>query len=101
MKKAIVNKVNLINEMILEFKALDLEIPVTYDGGTFPYYIDINGVSIKNQFVYIDENKSQYAYNFEKRYNTNKEWGIGSMEELNHHLNLIKRVLTKSLKENK
>lgn len=98
MKKSIVNKVNLINEMLLDFKALDLETPVTYDGGTFPYYVDLNSVSIKNQFVYIDENKSQYGYGFEKRYNTNREFGIGSLEELNHHLNLIKRTLAKAIK---
>ena len=99
MKKSILNKVNAINELVKTAKSLDIETPVTYDGGTWPYEIDINGVSVKNQFVYIDENKSTYGYGFEKRYNTNHEYGIGSLEELNHHLNLIKRTLTKAIKK--
>ena len=98
MKKSILNKVNAINELVKTAKSLDVETPVTYDGGTWPYEIDINGVSVQNQFVYIDENKSTYGYGFEKRYNTNHDYGIGSLEELNHHLNLIKRTLTKAIK---
>jgi hypothetical protein len=98
MKKSLLNKVNLINDLIETAKSLDIETPVTYDGGTFPYYIDINFVSVKNQFVYINENKSEYSYNFENRYNSNKECGIGSLEELTYHLNLIKRTLAKAIK---
>ena len=98
MKKAILNKVNAINELIKTAKGLDIETPVTYDGGTWPYEIDINWISVKNQFVYIDENKSRYSYNFEKRYNTNTEYGFGSLEDLTHHLNLIKRTLAKAIK---
>ena len=33
------------------------EVPYTYDGGTWPYYIDIKENEDKKQFVYITENK--------------------------------------------
>ncbi len=97
MKKALLNRINKINDMISDIKNLD-ETPSTYDGGTWPYSIDINGITIKNQFVYIDENKSRFSYNFEKRYNVNKEEGFGSQEELKWALSLILRTFKKALK---
>lgn len=103
MKKAILNRINQINALIPEIKKLD-ETPCTYDGGTWPFYIDINGIDIKNQFVYIRENKSrrliaEYGYGFEKRYNVNKEEGFGSLEELKWALSLILRTFKKEIKK--
>ena len=72
------------------------EIPSTYDGGTWPYYIQLTGpIKIKNQFVYIPEEKGQFNYGFEKRYNTNKLEGFGSLEDLSRHLTLISRAFKK------
>ena len=90
MKKRIQTKIDKINDM-LEAVALADETPTTYDGGTFPYYVQLKApIRVKNQFVYIPEDKwSMYSYRFEKRYNVNREYGIGSLEELNHHLNVI------------
>tara|TARA_R110002051_G_C8719697_1_gene496510 strand:+ start:304 stop:618 length:315 start_codon:yes stop_codon:yes gene_type:complete len=102
MKKSLVKKINEVNELCLLIKeAYDkdlIDTPTTYDGGTWPYYVDVKGVKIKNQFVYIDEVKSRHSYNFEKRYNSNKEEGFGSLEELNWHLNLIRKTYKKELK---
>lgn len=72
------------------------EIPYTYDGGTWPYYIQLTGpIQVKNQFVYIQEEKGQFNYGFEKRYNTNKPEGFGSLEDLSRHLTLINRAFKK------
>jgi len=97
MKKAILNRINQINDLVTEIKNMD-EVPYTYDGGTWPYYIDINGVDVKNQFVYIRENKSRHGYGFEKRYNVNKEEGFASLEELKWALSLILRTFKKQIK---
>ena len=96
MKKAILNRINKINDMISEIKTLD-ETPSTYDGGTWPFYIDINSIKVKNQFVYIDENKGVYAIGFEKRYNVNNE---GQLDELKYDLSVIKRAFNQSIKNN-
>ena len=92
MKKSILTKINAINDMLGAVNKAE-EIPFTYDGGTWPYYIQLTApIETKNQFVYIHEEKGMYNFGFEKRYNTNNEW---STEELNHHLNLIKRAFKK------
>jgi hypothetical protein len=98
MKKAILNRITQINALLPEIKKLD-ETPCTYDGGTWPFYIDINGIDIKNQFVYIRENKSRNGYGFEKRYNVNKEEGFGSLEELKWALSLILKTFKKEIKK--
>ncbi len=98
MKKAIINRINEINAMISDIKNLD-QTPSTYDGGTWPYYIDIDGIDVKNQFVYIKENKSRNGYGFEKRYNVNKKEGFGSSEELKWALSLILKTFKKEIKK--
>ncbi len=103
MKKSLVKKIEEVNLLCLSIKQAyekDLiDMPTTYGGGTWPYEININKVTAKNQFVYIDEVKNKYSYGFEKRYNSNKEEGIGSLEELNWHLNLIRKTYKKELKQ--
>jgi len=98
MKKAILNRITQINALLPEIKNLD-ETPCTYDGGTWPFYIDINGIDIKNQLVYRRENKSRNGDGFEKRYNVNKEEGFGSLEELKWALSLILRTFKKEIKK--
>lgn len=95
MKKSILNRINAINEMLPKVNQSD-EIPSTYAGGTFPYYIELNApIRVKNQFVYISEEKSQYGYGFDKRYNVNNE---GSLEQLMYDLTQIKRAFTRTIK---
>jgi hypothetical protein len=96
MKKSITNTINEINKLIPEIQNMNFYV-TTYDNGTFPYYIILTDlIKVKNQFVYIAEDKSQHAYNFEKRYNTNNEH---QEEELIYHLRLIKREFKKAIKK--
>ena len=93
--KAIMNKVLAINEMLPAVLNAD-EVPMTYAGGTFPYYIDIKvPIVVSNQFVYIKEEKGNYSYGFEKRYNVNNE---GQLDELKYDLSIIKRAFNKVIK---
>lgn len=97
MRKAILNRINEINELIPLVKATD-ELVYTYGGSTFPYEIDIDRIDVKNHFVYIRENKGRYSYNFEKRYNTNLDNDIYGTEALKYHLSVILRAFKKHLK---
>ena len=93
--KAIMNRIIAINEMLPNVLNAD-EIPVSYGGGTWPYYIDITApIVVSNQFVYIKEDKGQYSYGFEKRYNVNND---EQLDELKYHLSIIKRAFNKVIK---
>jgi hypothetical protein len=93
--KAIMNKVIAINDMLPSVLVAD-EVPMTYAGGTFPYYIDIKvPIVVSNQFVYIKEEKGNYSYGFEKRYNVNNE---GQLDELKYDLSIIKRAFNQVIK---
>ena len=94
------NKINLINDLIKQARNLGIDYVYTYDGGTFPYEINIKEIQVKNQFVYILENKTEYSYGFEKRYNVNRAERYGSLEDLNYVLRLIKREFNKAIKNN-
>jgi hypothetical protein len=93
--KAIMNKVLAINEMLPSVLVAD-EIPTSYAGGTFPYYVDIRKpIVVSNQFVYITEEKGSHSYGFEKRYNVNNE---GQLDELKYDLSIIKRSFNQVIK---
>ena len=93
--KAIMNRVLAINEMLPSVVNAD-EIPTSYAGGTFPYYIDIRvPIVVFNQFVYITEEKGSYSYGFEKRYDVNNE---GQLDESKYDLSIIKRAFNKVIK---
>ena len=74
----------------------------TYDGGTVPYYILLDGdIIVKNQFVYIPQTKNFYnSYIFEKRYNINKldDFCINGKKQLLYDLRIIKKSYKKLLK---
>jgi len=93
--KAIQNKINAINEMIPAIETLD-EIPIAYDGGTFPFYVEVYEITLKNQFVYINAPKSTHNASFEKRYNVNNE---NQLDILEHDLALILKTFKKYLKK--
>ena len=82
------NRIMAINELLPTVLKSD-EIPSTYAGGTFPYYVQLEApIVVQNQFVYIKERKSSiHSYGFEKRYNVNDEW---SLEQLKYDLRIIK-----------
>lgn len=85
--KAIMNRIEAINAMLPAVASAD-DIPSTYAGSTFPYYIQLTApIVVKNQFVYIAHENSRHNYNFDKRYNVNDEW---SLDQLKYDLRIIK-----------
>jgi hypothetical protein len=94
--KAIQNRIDKINEMIPVVSSLD-DVPTTYDGGTFPYYLEVDKVLTKNQFVYIVAPDGRHNMKFEKRYNVNNEH---QLEMLKYDLSLILKTFKKSIKNN-
>lgn len=102
--KSLLKKIDLINSMIDQVNELN-ETPVTYAGGTWPYYVQIKPIEVKNQFVTIrpaDEVYLKYSY-FEtkERYNMNKKSICGDeycAKHLNYTLNIILKAFKKSLK---
>lgn len=89
-------RITEINSMIDRVNQLD-EIPCTYAGSTFPYLIQLTGnILIRNQFVYIQEQKGRWNYGFDKRYNVNNE---GSFEQLKYDLSIIYRTFRKELRK--
>ncbi len=89
-------RITEINSMIDRVNQLN-EIPCTYAGSTFPYLIQLTGnILIRNQFVYIQEQKGNWNYGFDKRYNVNNE---GSFEQLKYDLSIIYRTFRKELRK--
>lgn len=94
---SILRRINEINELIPIVNNCN-EIAYTYGSGTWPYEIQLTkSIEVKNQFVYIYDLKNFYAYNFDKRYNTNNEF---SLDQLKYDLSLIKRAFKKVIKNN-
>ena len=101
--KAILNKIEQINALINEVNELNF-YPVTYNGGTFPHYIVINPIKVKNQFVTIESNLDLYSFiDNKERYNLNKVSVFGDefcKSHLNHTLNIILKSFKQALKNN-
>jgi len=103
MKKAIQNRIDAINEMLPLVEKHELStghLATTMAGSTYESYVILTQpIEVKNQFVYIHEDKGYHAYGFEKRYNVNKEEGFGSLEQLKYDLSIIKRAFNKLIKK--
>lgn len=99
---ALRRKIDYINSVSKQIKSLN-DLVYTYDGGSFPYCIDINSIDITNYFIYIwignndtylnDSNSVKYV---KFRIDTSND--IFANEELKHILNLIAREYKKALK---
>jgi len=107
MKKSTLNQINKAKALIeiANHYSKGMDTPTTYDGGTWPYYVDIEDITIggnKNQYVYILEaDKTSYSYGFEKRYNVNKvDCDINGLPALKHHLSVICKAYKKALLAN-
>jgi len=99
MKKAIQNRIDAINDM-LPLVDQSNYLATTMGGSTYESYVILTKpIEVKNQFVYIHEDKGYHAYGFEKRYNVNKEEGFGSLEQLKYDLSIIKRAFNKLIKK--
>jgi hypothetical protein len=98
--KAILNKIDLINSMIEQISEAE-NIPFTYAGGTFPHYVVIKPIKVKNQFVTIESDINNYSFIDKKeRYNLNKVSLLGDeycKKHLNYTLNIILKSFNKAL----
>lgn len=98
--KKLIQKIEQINALIDAVNESE-NIPVTYAGGTWPYYVQIKPIEVKNQFVTIrpSDDASTYTY-FEtkERYNMNKKSICGD-EFCAKHLNYTLNIILKSFKK--
>lgn len=101
--KALLKKIEEINSMLAAVNDAE-DIPVTYAGGTWPYYVQIEPIEVKNQFVTIRPSLMpdfpiRYSY-FEtkERYNMNKK-SIGGDEYCAKHLNYTLNIILKAFKK--
>ena len=102
--KSLLKKIELINSMLTAVND-SADIPVTYAGGTWPYYVQIKPIEVNNKFVTIrpsDDVYLKYSY-FEskERYNMNKKSICGDeycAKHLNYTLNIILKAFKKVTK---
>ena len=98
MTKSILNKINEINALINKVNELD-NYPITYAGGTFPYYVVIKPIKVKNQFVTIESDINDYSFIDKKeRYNVNKVSVMGD-EYCKGHLTYTLNIILKSFNQ--
>ena len=98
MTKAILNKINEINSLIETVNELG-DYPMTYAGTTFPYYVVIKPIKVKNQFVTIESGIDYYSFIDKKeRYNVNKDSNFGD-EYCKKHLVYTLNIILKSFKQ--
>ena len=90
--KKLLTKIEQINAMIEAVNNAE-EIPVTYAGGTWPYYVVIEPITINGKFVTIRSAISQNSFiDGKERYNMNKVSTFGDQncaKHLNYTLNTI------------
>lgn len=98
---ALLKKIDLINSLIEEVNNAN-EIPVTYAGSTWPSYVVIKPIEVKNQFVTITSDILLESFiNGKERYNVNKSSTFGDeycAKHLNYTLNLILKAFKNTLK---
>ena len=98
MTKAIQNRIDAINDMLpMVNQSCDLATTMA-DSTHASYVILTKPIEVRNQFVYIYEDKTYYGYGFDKRYNVNKTDGFGSLDQLRYDLSIIKRAFNKLIK---
>ena len=94
--KAILDKINLINSMIDAVNEAE-DLPYTYDGGTWPYYVCIKPIKVSNQFVTIEGDKGTFI-DGKERYNVNKLSSFGD-EQCRGHLSYTLSIILKAFKK--
>jgi len=93
--KKLIQKIELINNMIPAVNMAD-KMPVTYAGGTWPYYVFIKPIRVTRYAVVIEAATTFSDYNFIKgveRYSIKNQ-----MDELNYTLNTILKTFKKVTK---
>jgi hypothetical protein len=97
--KRILDKINLINEMLPSVNGCS-NYAYTYNGGTYPHQISIKPITVKNQFVTITNNGGTFIDNKE-RFNVNKTDSLDEFGSvyLNVTLKAILKAFVQLLKE--
>jgi len=98
---ALRRKIDYINGVSKQIKGLE-NLVYTYDGGSFPYCIDVESIDISNNFVYIWVNandtyidRTNVTY---QRFKIDTSNDIFANEDLKHILNVIAKEYKKALK---
>lgn len=95
--KKLLTKIEQINAMIEAVNQSE-EIPVTYAGGTWPYYVLIEPITINGKFVTIRSAIAQNSFiDGKERFNLNKVSTFGD-ENCAKHLNYTLNIILKSFK---
>ena len=96
---AIERKIAVIKELLPKVAESE-NIPITYDGGTFPSYVNIDKIVVKNQFVTIYGGDSMYDYIGQQRYNVSKVDMFDEMgrADLMYTLNVIIKAFKSATK---
>jgi hypothetical protein len=99
--KAIETRINLINSMLPQIETLD-EIPFTYNGGTWPYYVEIQPIEIKGLKVIIKAKHVKGPYNYinAQKYNANKNdyFSEDGINGLKYDLSVILKAFKTALR---
>lgn len=95
-------KIDYINSVAAKIKQLE-NLVHTYDGGTFPYCIDINSIDITKNFVYIwkgenDTYLTSLPHINYVRFKIDTSNDMFANEDLKHTINLIAKEYKKALK---
>lgn len=98
MKKVSKAQAAKIAEVLKYAKIFSDDFVTTYDGGTYPYVVDIQSISVSpsGQFVTIDGGTNRDAYIKKERFNVND---AESSKDLNRALSVILRAYKKIEKE--
>ena len=82
-----------IQEITMLSAELQYELVTTYDGGTWPYVVDIKSIAVSKsgQFVTIDGGKGINQFITKERFNVNDSdvWSHNGAKALNHTLSAI------------
>jgi hypothetical protein len=99
--KSIETRINLINSMLPQISNLD-KIPFTYNGGTWPYYVEIQPIEIKGLKVTIKAKdlKSKNNYINAEKYNVNNTdyFADNGLSGLSYDLSVILKAFKTALK---
>ena len=98
--KSIEKRINEINNLLLLTDQLG-DFVYTYAGGTYPFYVDIQSIEIKDLKVVIkakDPKRKNNLINIEK-YNCKKidEFALNGLVHLKYDLSIILKALKKAL----
>lgn len=82
-----------IQEIMALSAELQHEFVTTYDGGTYPYIVDIKSIAVSKsgQFVTIDGGNGVNQFITKERFNVNDSdvWSATGAKALNHTLSVI------------